>query len=382
MLRRHNRFLWARYQLEAICKLGNETQIRDQLRHLPRGLEETYIRIWEKIRGFPKAKSSTAYRTLKWILSATRPLSSKEILIVSAIKPLDAEFQEQQQVSLAHLVSACGYLFYEDNNLDLRFIHFSVQEFLLQQPELKDAEGFVADVCFTVLAFPEPPAEIRNYVTMNWAQHARCWREINDHRNTLIKRFLLSAPRLEEWARYLSGSLGLCSVDSTTPPLPASRYGAIGVCASFNVPIILDHLLRTNTSYSEADLAESVSAGLFLASVGGHMEVACLLITAGANTRWRMLGRSSTLRFNWRTGYGVGVDAPETSFRPGSSYSATALHMAAGSGHTAVVKLLLDHDADVNDRGNFDVPRDQWGGDLVRSIPDISAMGTTLIRCR
>ena len=334
------------------------------------------MHIWRRIQGFPKATSSRAYKTLKWILSATRPLNSDEIITALAIKPLDSKFQAQQKVSLKHLLSACGDLVYEDNKGHLRFVHASVQEFLMQQPELKDAEGFVADICFTALAFPQqPPIAIWDYAARNWVRHARCWQEINDDRSTLIERFLLTA-RLEEWAEYLSKLLVLSSFDRATPPpppLPASRYGAIGVCASFNVPIILDHLLQRNTGHSEEDFSELVSAGLLLAAAGGHTDAARLLINAGANTRWRMLYRRSTLELNWRTGYGVGARVPETSFRPESRYSATALQMAAGSGHTEVVKLLLNNDADVNDRGCFFVPRDQWGGDTVRSIPGISA---------
>ena len=382
MLRCRNRFLWARYQLEAICELGNETQIRDQLRHLPRGLEETYISVWERIRGFSKAKSSMAYRVLKWILSATRPLSSEEIIIASAIKPLDTKFQEQQTFSLGFLVSACGNLVYEDYKGDLRFVHTSVQEFLMQQPELKDAEGFVADVCFTALAFPQPPTAIWGYVARNWAQHARCWREINDNRNTLIERFLLSAPRLEEWARALSKVQLLRSVDSATPPLPPIKYGAIGICASFNIPIVLDHLLRRNAKHSEGNYSELVSSALLLAAAGGHFDVANSLLKAGADTRWRASNRLVTLQFNWQTGYGVGAILPDIVSHGRNTLSATALQVAAGGGHTKVVTLLLEHNAKINDCGLFIVPRDHLGRNNVRSEPDITTIDTSLILCR
>ena len=301
--------------------------------------------------------------------------------MLSAIKPLDTEFREQELVPLEFLVSACGNLVYHDKAQHvLRFVHFSVKEFLMRQPEFEDSEGFVADVCFTILGFSQERDQLKTYAACYWPHHARRWREINDDRSTLIKRFLLAPSRVEEWVKIAKEEKeGFKGWDSAWPPQPPTWTGAIGVCSAFNVPIVLDHLLRRNTEYSERAFPELVSAALFLAAAGGHIDVARLLIDAGANMCWPS-NCGVDLRLDWRTGDGMGVEV----YSIIRNSPATALQAAAGGGHMAMVALLLSKDADINEPGDLHVPRDQWGRDKVRSDCDlgITAMDTLLTLCR
>ena len=299
-------------------------------------------------------------------------------MMATAINPLDTALQEQEQVPLEHLISACGNLVYLDEKADvLRFVHFSVQEFLKRQPELKDAEGFVTDVCYTALSFPQRPAAIWGYAADNWLRHTRCWREISGDRGTLIERFLLAAPRLKEWVTYFTKRAGQWKGIRH----PFSWYGAIGVCASFNLPVVLDHLLQRNAENFGEDFPESVSAALLLAAAGGYFSVADLLVKAGANTRWQMANFGVSLRLERQSSYGMEAMLQAIAASNGLG-SATALQVAAGGGHEEVVKLLLKADADVNCMCNLRVSLSYWSGNDVGGGPGIIAMDMILISKR
>ena len=337
------------------------------------------MRIWDKVRSFPKMKSSRAYRTIKWLLSATRPLKREEIIMATAIKPLDTTFQGQEEVSLEYLISACGNLVYLDEQEDiLRLVHFSAQEFLVRQPELKDPEGFVAVVCFTALGFSQQPAAIWDYAVDNWWRHARCWREINGTQSTLIGRFLLVAPRLEEWLTDFGRLYRWGKV-----LLPPSKYGAIGVCASFDLPIILSHLLQRGLKHFgghfEGGFSKLISAALLLAAVEGHLSIVELLIKAGANTRWHMSGYVVTFQLSGQIGYRNGITASLSPSERGGSM--TALQAAAVVGHDKVLKLLLKAAAGVNDQGHFKLYCGPAVG-TVRIDLGIAVMGAILTLCR
>lgn len=94
-----HRFLWAKFQLDYICKQANEIEVRNQLTKLPTGLNKTYNRIWKRIMGEfsdDDTERKWALKTLTWVLRAKRPLSSEEILQATAIELASTKFEPER----------------------------------------------------------------------------------------------------------------------------------------------------------------------------------------------------------------------------------------------------------------------------------------------
>lgn len=317
---RFTRFLWVKFQLEHICTLANETEVRAQLQKLPSGLDKTYDHIWAKITEKPNDTQKWALKVLGWLLYASAPLPSTAIIEATAIDSLDVSFDSKKTASsLQYLIEVCGGLVDFDENADvLRFVHYSVQEFL--KPKLSFMEDLAANVCFAALSFTEKklpcwcdPHGFYHYAALNWQEHARSWREVDGHRNALLQRFFFDKSNFEEWNNYrlqyylhirfryqISGfeKIG----DNLTTPDQAASY--------FGLPVVVKHLLQKKIQGE--DLYLEIPRSLCIAAHLGHVEIVRLLLgsTSNVNAQFEDWG--------------------------------TPLQAAAAQGNDEVIKLLLE----------------------------------------
>lgn len=239
------RFLWAKLQLDNICKQGNEVEVRAQLMKLPRGLDRTYDQIWAKINDGDSTERRWASKTLKWVLQAKEPLRPEEILEATALEPFDTTLDTgRMALSVGYLIHVCGNFIALDLQANrLRFVHYSVQEFLGKNEEFHSAEDLLAEVCLTVLGHSDAGRApvlcndyqgqagsgkyLYEYAARHWVTHCKSWGTIDNRRGKLIEQFLWNPPAWNNWVK--SGFVPL------SPYEVASRY---------NLPIILQHLLQ------------------------------------------------------------------------------------------------------------------------------------------
>lgn len=207
----NSRFLRAKFQLDYICKQGNETQVRAQLSKLPRGLNNTYNRIWDRITGeeLDDTEREWALKTLRWLAHAKEPLSPRSVLEATSIEPQDTIIKQTRMASsLDYLIQVCGNFVALDQQTNrLRFVHYSVQELLQQKPGSSSAKDFIAEVCFAVLGsegivdLPKSETSIYYYATLHLQEHSRSWAVIDNQRGNLIQNFLLNPRCFKVWAQ-------------------------------------------------------------------------------------------------------------------------------------------------------------------------------------
>lgn len=273
------RFLWAKLQLDNICKQGNEAEVRTQLMKLPRGLDRTYDRIWERINDGDCTEKRWALRTLKWVLRAKEPLCPEEILEATALDPFDMTFdKDRMALSVGYLIHVCGNFIALDVQTNrLRFVHYSVQEFLGKKEEFYSAEDLVIDVCLTVLGHSDLGSVavgrdgyqgqvgsgryLYEYASRHWVTHCKSWNTIDDRRGKLIEQFLLNPQFLSNW---VNGRF--------VPRLPCE------VASYYNLPIILQHLLRVDV-YT----VDSKARALVTAVGRGYKAVVEVLLETGTD---------------------------------------------------------------------------------------------------
>ena len=84
------RFLCVTFQIDDICKENNDNAIRQVLKALPHGLNETYARILRKITD--QHQPGEAVKVFKWLSALKYPLTLSEICEAVAIEPTDTYF--------------------------------------------------------------------------------------------------------------------------------------------------------------------------------------------------------------------------------------------------------------------------------------------------
>lgn len=341
-------FLWAKLQLDHICGEPNEAGVIAQLSRLPSGLDNTYHRMWTNINNGSPSEKEWALKTLQWVLHAKRPLSQEEILEATALQ-IDSESSDVMQPasSADYLVRVCGNFIALDLQTNfIRFIHYSVQEFLKQKSTLNTAEDLLAQSCFTVLGCRKGD-EVQNmhlykYATRYWERHSEAWNTIDDHRGTLIQNFLLNRERFADWQGHRGLYQGFRSA------------GYFRLTSFFNLPVILEHLCQLY----QPDPVE-LSASLIIAADGGYITVLRHLLEAGADPNSQGGWCNSPLQIASHRGFDEIVAillAAGADVNAGGGFYGSALNAAIARNSEALVKQLLNAGADANAEGEEDGP--------------------------
>lgn len=122
------------------------------LEELPKGLSESYDRIYQKIQSGLAPEIEMANRTLKWIMSAPDPLTSGELLSAVRIHIENDDIKLKDPIEQDTLLSICGNFLIVDSNDQWRFFHLSVLEYLQNFPEFNRQKRLhCAQVCFLSL---------------------------------------------------------------------------------------------------------------------------------------------------------------------------------------------------------------------------------------
>lgn len=253
-----------------------------------------------------------ALRTLKWVLHAKRPLSPQEILRATALE-LNPESsvaprRPQPASSYEYLIRVCGNFIALDNETNsFRFIHYSVQEFLKEIPDLSN-DDTLANSCFTILGattneHKEQNLDIYGYAAHHWEEHCKSWTAITNYRGMLIKGFLLNSAAFANWQQHRDLHQGSRSA------------GYYRLSSYFNLPFILEYLLQLDQHQSHQP---ELAAALIIAADRGFLQVVGHILGAGANPNSR------------------------------GGWCGTPLQAASYRGFGGVVELLLDANADID----------------------------------
>lgn len=133
---------------------------------------------------------------LKWILCT---LGFCRAELVSEVPPLGEADTDRYRWKHPAILDICQNLVVYDEQLNtFRFAHFSVQEFLIDQPECDEEETHtgIAETCLTVL-MRQPDttdSELLYYSTDSWAVHVRLSGGGNRVLEGLWKEFLQPLP--------------------------------------------------------------------------------------------------------------------------------------------------------------------------------------------
>ena len=373
-----NRFRWVFCQLDTLRRCL-ASSIRKALDELPTTLDDTYERALQEI---PKEKWRHAHRLFQCLVAAIRPLSVDELAEIFAIK-FDADrsatggLMEGWRPENAEeaLLSACSTLIAiveNEGSKIVQFSHFSVKEYLTSDRletssvgnicnyhiRLDGAHTILARACLAVLLQLDENVDEERLGTFPLAFYAA------QHWVTHAK-FEGVALRIQDdmerlfYPRnpYLAAWDWIYDVDRGRARRPLAKHPsppngtALYYASLCGFSGLAKYIICTH--------GEDVNAGsgfhrtpLRAASNKGHIDVVRVLLDHGANVN-TIDKRNTPLRSAYVGGH---LEIMRLLLEHGADvdawdFSDLLLNDASKDGRAEVVHLLLQHNADVNSRG-------------------------------
>ena len=342
---------------------------------LPRGLDDTYVRIEKRIEDQPDEIRDLALAALMWILYAERPLHPSELqhaLATERAYEMKASINVQPvEVTL----EACGNLITVESGV-VRPMHYSVQEFLTDGKKA-NPEGYLrerlskhghvhaslASTCVKYLlsgSLTQPQAHsfklYRCLLNASFACYAGHYFDFHamqsadtSHLGELLEKIL------GQEERSLAAILQIRMANDTywmSPQWKTFQYIKFRVSAS--TMVYATRLFESEEIKNKWLEATIPLYALHHASMIGSQSAVRHLLELGANTKAADAQGVYTLYYGALEGHvglcsllldhGADVNAQ-------GGHHGNALQAACVGGHMEVVKTLLDKDAEVNAQG-------------------------------
>lgn len=226
------RFLWVVFHIETLRRCNNLPILRKELACLPITLEDTYN---EMLNSIGKENYRYALRVFQWLAFSARPLRLNEVAELNTVNVkeyyrFDSEIRicDPWEVltvlpGLITTVTATDSASSKDTAVEIRFVHFSVKEYLLSEEirsgpsnaysiQENSANACIAEVCLAhLLRFDKPdsllsqsPGEfsLARYAAQNWVQHAQKAKGVSSRVHSLsMELFLAKRCAFVNWIR-------------------------------------------------------------------------------------------------------------------------------------------------------------------------------------
>ena len=383
------RFRWVFCQLETL-RHCLPPSVRRTLNELPDSLDETYEGILKEIK---KPNRDNARRLLQCLVVAIRPLRVDELAEVLAVDFDDVEgipklnpnwrWEDQEHALLSSCSSLIAIVDTDDARV-VQFSHFSVKEFLtsprLATPSretsyyyivLEPAHMILAQVCLGVLLQLDDRVEqndveagfpLAGYAARHWVSHAQFENASSGLRTAMEYLFDLDKPYFKAWLRIHDMDLQIHMGETLYFFTPSGKleaaplyYAALCGFHDLTKDFIVKYPLQVN-----ADGGYYVRP-LVAALAGRHFLTADLLRLNGAGPYVRGDRQTTPLHDVAYRGdlemvhklidYGVDINAVDL-------VGWTPLYWASQGSYPRcidAIRLLLEHGADINARGNHDL---------------------------
>ena len=346
---------------------------------MPATLDETYERTLREIK---ETKWESAQRLLTCVTVASRPLRVEELAEIlafdfkfGAIPKFHKDWRLKNPVQA--VLSTCSTLLNVKTSLEssrvVQFAHFTVKEFLTSSRfaekhhsisrryhiSMSPAHTFVAQACLGMILHLDKNVTSRSmtefplaqYAAWHWFEHARFEGVSQDAVEGMKQLFDRTKPHLSIWLWIHDPTIHFWKRrERAERPSPPGRnplhYAAF--CGLHDIAKILaiEHPQDVNSQS-----ISSRASPLYLASRGGHVDVARMLVDCGADVSAQTDRGWTALHWASRCGH---VDLARMLVERGADVSAqnkvgeTALHLALENGHGDVARLLVERGADVS----------------------------------
>ncbi|KAJ5702092.1 hypothetical protein N7488_009640 [Penicillium malachiteum] len=156
-------FLWVGLQIESLCAMATDEEIRHALVNLPKDLSETFTRILkrsQKCTGRPYQEL-----ILELVLVAQRQLTTEELREALSIVPGSTDWHPSRLLNDVHstLAQCGGLVIVNEEELTISLVHHSFKQYLVGKPQdsthvTLDVEAAHRKMAETIITFLNYPA--------------------------------------------------------------------------------------------------------------------------------------------------------------------------------------------------------------------------------
>jgi hypothetical protein len=145
----------AKLTIDAIETCLTIRELKMSLQRIPDGLHVAYDATVQRILRQGEGRSQRAFKVMKWVLLAQRPLASSEMEHAVSIEHGSEDINPDDVVPATTLASLCAGLVVIDQYGDFRFAHQTVPEYLKAShpDQFYDEDASVANACLTYLLY-------------------------------------------------------------------------------------------------------------------------------------------------------------------------------------------------------------------------------------
>jgi ankyrin repeat protein len=346
---------------------------------LPESLDETYERILKEIK---KPNRAHARRVLQCLVVAIRPLRVEELAEVLAVDFDDAEGiprlkrdwrWEEQELALLSACSSLIAIVQAGDSRVVQFSHFSVKEFLTSprlatasgevsnyRIDLEPAHAVLAQACLGVLLQTQYGVEgctpedhpLARYAAEHWTTHAQFGEVSSRLHKGMEYLFDANKPHFMVWLTLYDIDTGprsgavFCWFTMKKSPAAPLYYAAL--CGFHD---LVEHLITKHPQDVNADGGYYVRP-LVAALAGEHFQTADLLRLNGADRDARGLNGKIPLHGAADSGnfkvVRILIEYDPAYLNARDGLGRTPLFLASRRRNGSVLRLLLEHGADIN----------------------------------
>ena len=280
-------------------------------------LTEAYTQSMERISGQKPGLKKLAMGVLSWITCANRPLKSIELQQALAIKAGKSELDKGDLPHIKDMVSVCaGLVTVDEESKIIRLVHYTTQEYFEQTQThwFPNIETDITTTCITYLSF-------------NVFERGFCQTDEEFEEQSQSNLFFNYAAR--NWGRHAHKASSLNQV--------LSQAVISFVISKAKVDASSQWLLAIKRYSSQTGYSQEVPRRM----TGLH-----LIVYFGVKSNSKNSDGQMPLSYAAGSGHEALVklmlDTGKVEADSKNGYGRTPLWYAAGSGHEATVKLLLD----------------------------------------
>lgn len=367
-----SRFLLVRFHVEYICQQTSVKQILNALSSLQRikknPLAPTYDRIMKAIHDQPENCMELALAILSWLVKARRILTVEEIQEAVSVELDRYELDEFDLPDRTTMLDVCAGLVMIDENNKVRLVHYTVQEYLLENTIIpRDADLKLALTCTTFLSFDvfekrcmsQRAFEARfrsnpflRYASLHLPFHLGTCDE--DLTATSVWKLLTTPGNLDSYLQALNNrdSHGIDMIDWYD--IYAKTLSTLHVAARLGHCVVFQQLLDEGADIWSRDIDGHTV--LHHAAMGGNDRMARIILGNGIPVSVKDNGRRTALSTAARwSNEGVArvliENGADVNVRDIAGF--TVLNLAAAEGCDAVVKLLLDNGVNISAQDDY-----------------------------
>ena len=351
-----SRFLLVRLNIDVVLQEATIHHRRQKLSAMTDGLGlgNAYGATLGRIKAQGGDKARLGISALMWISQSERLLMADELCHALSVEIGSPNLNDDNVPSIATLLACCqGLVVVEKEAATVRLIHFTLQEYLRDHPNLFGPNhSTMAETCLTYLNFQQvktfstslspsiQDTPFLEYSSVYWGVHAK--RDFSDGAKLLALR-LFDDYNSHISTKILVGAQGMWGVDVDK----FSRFSGLHCASLFGISELVASLLKTGgCDINQMDFTGSTP--LHWAARGGHEGVVKKLLgidgvspdepNINGETPLHLaawFGREEVM--NILLGQGVNPDKLNTRDQ-------TPLCLAAGNGQEGVIKILLDRE--------------------------------------